>query len=312
MAIIPDVNWCWINFCRNLLPNSPGFYNFSFIKQFQDMKKLSLLSLFSCLFFIVQAQQTTYTKKENIAYYTGKSDAYLAERCKLDIYYPTNKKNAPAILWFHGGGLTGGGKEIPKHLLDQGFIVIGVGYRLSPKVLVKDIIDDAAQAVAWTFKNIEQYGGHKDLIFVSGHSAGGYLGMMLTLDKSYLNKLNIDANQIAGLIPFSGQAITHFTVRQERKIRDTQAIVDELSPIFHARGDAPPMLLLTGDREMEMLGRYEENAYLARMMKLNGHKNTTLYELQGYGHNMVEPAIPLLIKEVNERTKSIKAQKELQ
>jgi acetyl esterase/lipase len=276
------------------------------------MKKLSLLSLFSCLFFIVQAQQTTYTKKENIAYYTGKSDAYLAERCKLDIYYPTNKKNAPAILWFHGGGLTGGGKEIPKHLLDQGFIVIGVGYRLSPKVLVKDIIDDAAQAVAWTFKNIEQYGGHKDLIFVSGHSAGGYLGMMLTLDKSYLNKLNIDANQIAGLIPFSGQAITHFTVRQERKIRDTQAIVDELSPIFHARGDAPPVLLLTGDREMEMLGRYEENAYLARMMKLNGHKNTTLYELQGYGHNMVEPAMPLLIKEVNERTKAIKAQKGIQ
>ncbi|MNT95309.1 hypothetical protein D3C72_2371630 [compost metagenome] len=65
------------------------------------------------------------------------------------------------------------------------------------------------------------------------------------------------------------------------------------------------MLLLTGDREMEMLGRYEENAYLARMMKLAGNKTTVLRELQGYGHNMVYPAIPLLIEEVNRLSKEI-------
>lgn len=270
------------------------------------MKKLSFILLFIGLCFIVRAQETNYAKKEDMAYYTGKSDAYINERCKLDIYYPTNKTNAPAIVWFHGGSLTGGGKEIPHELLNKGFIVIGVGYRLSPKVMVKDIIADAAQAVAWTFNHVAEYGGNKDLIFISGHSAGGYLGMMITLDKSYLNKLNIDANKIAGLIPFSGQAITHFTRRQEMKIRDTQPIIDELAPLFHVRGDAPPMLLITGDREMEMLGRYEENAYLARMMQLNGHKATRLYELQGYGHNMVEPAMPLLIKEVNECSEAIK------
>ena len=47
-----------------------------------------------------------------------------------------------------------------------------------------------------------------------------------------------------------------------------------------------------------MLGRYEENAYFARMMKVVGHKETRLLELQGYGHGMVYPALPLVIKEV--------------
>jgi hypothetical protein len=57
-------------------------------------------------------------------------------------------------------------------------------------------------------------------------------------------------------------------------------------------------MLITGDRELEMLGRYEENAYLMRMMKIAGHKETKLYELDGFGHNMTAPAFPLVIKEV--------------
>ena len=40
-------------------------------------------------------------------------------------------------------------------------------------------IQDAAAAVAWVFNNIEDYGGRSELIFVSGHSAGGYLASML-------------------------------------------------------------------------------------------------------------------------------------
>jgi len=49
---------------------------------------------------------------------------------------------------------------------------------------------------------------------------------------------------------------------------------------------------------LEMLGRYEENAYMMRMMKVSGHKKTKLYELDGYGHGMTEPAFPLLLNEV--------------
>lgn len=242
-----------------------------------------------------------YSLQKNISYYTDSANsrnAYLKERCKLDLYYPTNQKKFPTVVWFHGGGLTGGNKELPEALLQKGIAVIGVGYRLSPDAKGEDIIRDAAAAVAWAFRRIGDYGGSDSLIFVAGHSAGAYLGMMLALDRSYLLDHDIDANRIAGLIPFSGQAITHFTIRKEMGMRDTQAFADKFSPLFHARGDAPPMLLITGNRDMEMLGRYEENAYLARMMLLNGHKETRLLELDGYGHNMAYPAFPLLLEEI--------------
>ncbi|MBG7629066.1 MAG: alpha/beta hydrolase [Bacteroidetes bacterium] len=262
-------------------------------------------------FFIINlhSQDIKYEIKENIHYYSdsvNKSDNYINERCVLDIYYPKNVKNYATIVWFHGGGLTSYHKEIPEKLKEKGVAIIGVNYRLHPKVEAPKYIEDAAAAVSWAFNNIEKYGGNKSLIFVSGHSAGGYLTSMIGLDKSYLNKHNIDANNIAGLIPFSGHTITHFTVRKEMGIPGTQPLVDNLAPLYHVRPDAPPLLLITGDRELEMLGRYEENAYLMRMMKVIGHKKTKILELDGYNHGgMAQPAFPLLIKEVQKRKEDI-------
>ena len=86
----------------------------------------------------------------------------------------------------------------------------------------------------------------------------------------------------------------------------TQPLIDSLAPLYHVRKDLPPMLLITGDRNLELYGRYEENAYLYRMMKLVGNTTTTLYELQGYDHGgMAVPAFPLLLKEVGIRMKEI-------
>lgn len=263
--------------------------------------KYGFIIAFICIGFSGIAQQ--YVTEKDINYYEdaiNKKDAYIATQCKLDIYYPKDKKNFATIIWFHGGGITGGSKELPKPLLEKGYAVVGVGYRLSPKVNAPAYIEDAAAAIAWTFKHISKYGGNTKLIFVSGHSAGGYLGMMVGLDKKYLNKYGIDANSIAGLIPFSGQAITHFTIRKENSIKETQPIIDEYAPLYHVRSDAPPLVLITWDKEMELLGRYEENAYLSRMMKLTGHKKTKLYELEGFDHGgMAEPAFPLLLKEIS-------------
>ena len=271
------------------------------------MKKIFLFILILSSFCIKAQQQ--YLTVKNIQYYpdsVNQKDAYLSGQCTLDLYYPKDSKGFSTILWFHGGSLTGGKKQVPEALMDKGYAVIGVEYRLSPKATAPAYIEDAAAAVAWTFRNIERYGGNTQLIFVSGHSAGGYLGMMITLDKQYLAKYNIDANRIAALIPFSGQAITHFTIRKENGIKNTQPIIDRYAPLYFVRSDAPPILLITGDREQELLGRYEENAYLWRMMKLCGHTRTTLYELQGFNHGgMAEPAFPLLLKEVAAVTKEI-------
>ena len=265
------------------------------------MKNYLLLALFLGSAFLITAQETEYTSRQNIKYYEDSiklSDEYLNQRCVLDIYYPEELEKFPTVVWFHGGGLTGGNKYIPEALKGKGMAVVAVSYRLYPKILAPVYIEDAAAAVAWTFNHIEDFGGDPDLIFVSGHSAGGYLSSMVGLDKRWLQAHEIDANRIAGLIPFSGHTITHFTVRKERGIEGTQVVVDDLAPLYHVRDDAPPLLLVSGDREMEMMGRYEENAYLMRMMKVVGHPDTRLYEMDGYGHSMTAPAFPLLLKEV--------------
>lgn len=266
--------------------------------------------------FILSCQASLsdrWTTKKDIFYYPDSTllrNKTNLSQCRLDIGYPAGKQGFATIVWFHGGGLTSGSKEMPDALLHKGYAVVGVGYRLSPQVGSPTYIEDAAAAVAWVFNHIKEFGGDPRLIFVTGHSAGGYLGLMLTLDKAYLKAHEIDADRIAGLIPFSGQAITHFTIRKERGIPNTRPVVDEWAPLFHVRPQTPPIVLITGDRELELLGRYEENAYLRRMLQLSGNNRVALYELQGFTHEtMVEPAFPLLLRTIRSLEKEIKAEK---
>lgn len=276
------------------------------------MKKTKFILLLSFVMFSINytysQEANAYTLLENISYRATEAleDSYIAERCVLDIYYPENIENFPTIIYFHGGGLKYGNKYIPEYLKEKGIAVVTVNYRFFPKVATDKIMDDAAASVAWVYQNIAEYGGDESLVFLSGHSAGGYLASMLGLDKKYLKAYEIDANTLAGLIPFSGHAITHMAVREEQGIPMTKPLVDAMAPLYHVRADAPPYIIITGDRDQELLGRYEENAYMMRMMKLVGHEKTELYEIQAYGHDMVYPAVPILLRKVNEITKQLK------
>ncbi len=228
----------------------------------------------------------------------NQQDEYVKSICTLDLYYPKNKKEFATIVWIHGGGLKYGKKEIPERLKNQGMAIVAINYRLYPKVSSPGYIEDAAAAVAWVFNNIEEYGGSSDKIYVAGSSAGAYLAAMIGLDKKWLAVHELDANKILGLGLLGGQMFTHFTVREERGIGKTTVVVDDLAPISHLRDDVPPIFMVTGDREMEMLGRYEENAIMYRMLKVVGQKDIELLELGGYGHAPKEPFFPLLLKEV--------------
>ena len=241
--------------------------------------------------------KATYIEEKDILYRGEKNITdYMQERCVLDLYYPEGIESFSTVVWFHGGGLKAGNKHIPNTLKNEEIAVVAVNYRLSPNVKSPAYVEDAAAAVAWVFQNIEKYGGDRNKIFVSGHSAGGYLTSMIGLDKSYLDLYGIDADDIAALIPFSGHAITHFTIRAERDIDGTEVVVDNMAPIHHIRKDAPPYIIITGDREKEMLGRYEENAYMYRMMQVIGHEHTLLYELDGFNHGqMANPAMYILL-----------------
>ena len=251
--------------------------------------------------FAIAAAASLYAaprEEKNISYYDG-TDPYAIERCKLDVVSPENATDAPVVVWFHGGGLTGGGKHIPQQLRDAGYVVVAANYRLIPRVPIDSCINDAARAVAWTFSNAKRFGGSPRKIFVAGHSAGGYLTAMIGLERKWLAKYGVEADSIAALVPYSGQMITHFAHRDMQHIPALQATVDQYAPLYHVRPDAPPFILITGDPENELYGRYEENLYMWRMMKLTGHPDTQIYRLDGYDHGaMSDPAHHILRNQI--------------
>lgn len=265
------------------------------------MKKLIIPFLVICqsLFFSARAQSVAdgYRLEKDLSYlHPGETDAYRLERCKLDICYPTGKKGFATLVWFHGGGLEGGGKHLPQEFLNQGYAVVAVNYRLSPQAHNPAYTEDAAEAVAWTFEHIGSLGGDPDKICIAGHSAGGYLCLMLNLDKRYLGKWGIDADRLAGAFPISGQTTTHYTIRKERGLPSDVPVIDRYAPSNNVRKEASPMLLITGDRRLEMLARYEENAHLYALLKALGQE-VTLYELEGFDHGTVVTPACLLINQ---------------
>ncbi|HCD31183.1 MAG TPA: lipase [Phycisphaerales bacterium] len=249
-----------------------------------------------------------FAKKSDIFYLDmplEKASEYQQKQNRLDIIYPEKHEGFATIVWFHGGGLTGGRRYMPRINSKHNIATVAVSYGLIPNVTYQQSIEDAASSVAWVYKHIAELGGDPNKIFISGHSAGGYLAAMVGLDKKWLAKHDIDANTLAGIIPFSGQMTTHFKVRKERGFTDNHPVLDEFGPLWHIRKDASPFLLITGDREMEYPGRTEENLFMAKMMKVVGHPNTTMYELQGYGHGMTGGGYPILERWVNKQLKAM-------
>ena len=261
------------------------------------MKKFLTVLAILALSLPVFAQRAQETILKDISYVSpDDTSAYRKERCKLDIYLPKDQKGFTTIVWFHGGGLTGGEKSCPEVLRRKGLAIECPNYRLSPKATNPAYTQDAAAAVAWTVKHIEEMGGDPSKIYVSGHSAGGYLAMMMALATKWLNAEGIDPDSIKGYLPVSGQTVTHYTIRSERGLPDGIPIIDEYAPVNNARILGTKLLLITGDRKMEMSARYEENLFLQTILRDYGNKGVELYELNGFNHGtVVAPACHLIL-----------------
>jgi len=217
-------------------------------------------------------------------------DAYARSRCKLDLYLPANAKDFPCVVWFHGGGLETGSRNGENawgtSLAKAGIALAAVDYRLSPKVSYPVYLQDAAAAVAWIHAHIAEHGGDPKQVFVSGHSAGGYLTAMITLDKRWLAAAGMDANVLAGAIPVSGQMITHSTVRKERGIPRSTEVVDLAAPLSHARADAPPILFISGGRDMA--GRTAENRRMHEALVRAGNSSSRCREFRDRDHGSIK------------------------
>ena len=255
------------------------------------MIRLTLISIIVLTIPLeVFGQHAHYNVASNLSYLPEPvADDYARSQCRLDVYTPKGKSDFATIVWFHGGGLKGGtrqkGLKFAERFTKEGIAVVLVSYRLSPKVKHPVYIEDAAAAVAWTVRNIEKYKGNPKNVFVSGHSAGGYLTAIIGLDGKYLSKHNLSPDRLAGYMPIAGQMITHSTIREEREISKSRPLIDKYAPAYHVRKDARPFLCLVGSNDLPT--RAEENLYFEAAMKAAGHKSTRCLVVEGRNHGSI-------------------------
>ena len=210
--------------------------------------------------------------------------------CRLDVRWPDGYAGFPTVVWFHGGGLTGGKRSFVP-LANNGIAQVAVSYRLLGKGAERgeDCIEDAAAAVVWTLRNIARYGGDTNKVFVSGMSAGGYLTMMVGMDPKWLAAHGVSNMDLAGLVAISGQATKHFNVRKYAGDVDPQfrPKIDALAPLAHVSAEVPPILCVCGQPPYEWKCRSEENRLLVASCTALGHKMARFVEAPYCNHGRV-------------------------
>lgn len=174
---------------------------------------------------------------------------------KLDIWgNPEGAAKKPVLVFFYGGGWANGERAhygfAARAYANKGFIVVIPDYRKVPHVHFPAFNQDGAQAVRWVHENIARYGGDPDRIALAGHSAGAYIAMMLTLDRSYLRAAGINPAIVRATVGLSGP-YDFYPYDSMRSINAMSAWPrpHETQPIAYASADAPPIMVVTGTED---------------------------------------------------------------
>lgn len=183
----------------------------------------------------------------------------------LDIYVPVFGQDHPVVVWVHGGGWRGGDKgqvDIKSEaFVAEGYLFASINYRLSPEVIHPTHVQDVASAIAWLYRNIADYGGNPDALFLIGHSAGAHLVALVSTDERYLNAEGLSLGSLKGIVCLDGAGYDISASMDDgpllamlcrQAFGDDPVVWEDASPITHVEAgkDIPPFLLIhAGDRQ---------------------------------------------------------------
>ncbi len=185
----------------------------------------------------------------------------------MDFYLPDDGAvNHPTVMFIHGGGWTAGDKDhafnIGPRLARSGYVVASINYRLVPKGVFPNNLEDCTCALAFLRAHADEYGIDPDRIAVVGYSAGAHLAGLVGLASDH-PELPTDCDAAGGqpvappiaVVAASGaQDMVEFYDWERDKSRvesifggspaEVPHAYELGSPIFHVRPGVVPFLLM--------------------------------------------------------------------
>ncbi len=182
---------------------------------------------------------------------------------KMDLYLPdASGARLPTLLFMHGGYWTHGYKGwlgfMAPAFVSLPAIFISVSYRLAPAAPYPAALADCLSALAWVHKNIAEYGGDPQRLFIGGHSAGGHLAALVALRPSLLPAYGLPGNALSACFSISGVYDLTGPIPQDRLQAFLPEGIDPLvaSPLHYTEGNRLPFLLAVGENDFPVL--YEQ------------------------------------------------------
>lgn len=179
----------------------------------------------------------------------------------LDVYVPKTPAQGkrPGAVVIHGGGWMGGTKEsvVQKYvapLLEQGFVVANVEYRLGGVAPAPAAVMDVLKAADWFKENGKRWNVDGDRIIALGNSAGGHLALMAGM-ASKGARLG-PGGKVAAVVNFfgitdvedqlQGSNQREYAVKWLPEQEGRAELAHKVSPVTYVRKDLPPILTLHG------------------------------------------------------------------
>ncbi|MEM6474588.1 MAG: alpha/beta hydrolase [Pseudomonadota bacterium] len=219
---------------------------------------------------------------------------------KLIVWGPAQRDPSdaalPVLLFAHGGSWRSGDPVdygfLARAFVSKGFVVVLAGYRLHPDGVYPAMIEDTARAIAWAHDDIAQYGGDPDRIIIAGHSAGAYNVVMAALEQQWLGRKGLSPDDIAGVVGLSGPYDfypfdSESTINAFGKATEPEAT----QPLAHIRGDAPPLLLIHGEKD-DLVAVHNSRGLAKQIEAAGGAVETRYYPEMTHNDPLISLASP--------------------
>jgi acetyl esterase/lipase len=195
----------------------------------------------------------------------------------LDLYVPPDVPSPPLVVWVHGGAWRSGSKkDVPLlPLIERGYAVASVDYRLSPVAPYPAQVYDLKAAIRYLRATADKTGIHLARIAIAGGSAGGHLAALVGVTngskehEGEVGEHRGTSSDVQAIIVFYGasnlttilaQSTPHgLNVRRPAleqlfggKPEEKQELARLASPVYFVDPRDPPLLLYHGDQDPQM------------------------------------------------------------